>query len=575
MLGLAKKRLFDTFKSKLTGSIKSRILVSFAAAVLAAGCTSLYPLFSYMEPIGRYDNVLENITVANNIIALSTEVHTDARNLMIDLEKEELRAIYNEKIQALKASVQKLESGLAGLTSSESVSALKSFMETYLENCEQATDSGSGMETAERIEIMDYAKKVLGFIDSNIKEIISSEIEYSKSIRQELERTTSKIITLTIVILFTVLGVCMLIGSLMASGISGTLRRIAVQADRVACGDLTAEKVIVRSNDELKALSVSFNKMVENLKEMISKVSAGSKQVLQVSDQLNQSTSDSSAASEQINISIQEIADGSQSQVTLTEKTASTIDGMYNMVRNISDKTGNAKYSSDEAQKAASEGERSITEVISQMNSINSTIEQSAYILEEFINKSKEIGQIIADITSIADQTNLLSLNAAIEAARAGEQGKGFAVVAEEVRKLAEQSSASARKINSIISSIKAQSEKMAESMERSIHEIKAGIDITNNAGEAFEEISSAIDRVDQQINEICSEVEFINEAIMDIKQVGDDIVSITRTSAAKTQDVAASVEEMSAGIEEVFSTTNILNNLASDLQKIVNSFKL
>ena len=419
--------------------------MSFAAAVLAAGCISLYPLFSYMEPIGRYDNVLENITVANNIIALSTEVHTDARNLMIDLKKEELRAIYNEKLEALKASVQKLESELAGPSSSQSVSALKSFMDTYMENCELSTDSSSDMETAERIEIMDYAKKVLGFIDSNIKEIISSEIEYSKSIRQELERTTSKIITLTVVILFTVLGVCMLIGSLMASGISGTLSRIAVQADRVACGDLTAEKVIVRSNDELKALSVSFNKMIENLKEMISKVSAGSKQVLQVSDQLNQSTSDSSAASEQINISIQEIADGSQSQVALTEKTASTIDGMYNMVRNISDKTGHAKYSSDEAQKAASEGERSITEVISQMNSINSTIEQSAYILEEFINKSKEIGQIIADITSIADQTTCFRLTPLLKRQEPGSRARALPLP-KEVRKLAEQSSASARK---------------------------------------------------------------------------------------------------------------------------------
>jgi hypothetical protein len=89
---------------------------------------------------------------------------------MIDLEKEELRAIYNEKIQALKASVQKLESELAGPSSSQLVSALKSFMDTYMENCELATDSSSDMETAERIEIMDYAKKVLGFIDSNIKE---------------------------------------------------------------------------------------------------------------------------------------------------------------------------------------------------------------------------------------------------------------------------------------------------------------------------------------------------------------------------------------------------------------------
>jgi methyl-accepting chemotaxis protein len=248
---------------------------------------------------------------------------------------------------------------------------------------------------------------------------------------------------------------------------------------------------------------------------------------------------------------------------------------MYNMVRKIYDKTADARQSSDEAQKVTGDGEQSIKEVIRQMNSINLTIEESAQIFEEFRNKSKEIGQIVDAITAIAEQTNLLSLNAAIEAARAGEHGKGFAVVAEEVRKLAEQSSHSASRISAIISSIQAQSEKMTASMGKSIDEIQAGIKITGGAGEAFKNISDAIGRVDRQINEICSEVELINAAIMDIKKAGDSIVEISRTSASRTQDVASSVEELSAGIEEVLSTTNILNNLASELQKLVDGFKL
>ena len=230
---------------------------------------------------------------------------------------------------------------------------------------------------------------------------------------------------------------------------------------------------------------------------------------------------------------------------------------------------------SDEAQKVTDEGNKCIGKVIDQMSSINSTIEESAHISEEFNNKSKEIGQIVAAITSIAEQTNLLALNAAIEAARAGDQGKGFAVVADEVRKLAEQSSDAAKQINSIINSIQTENEKMSNSMVKSINEIKAGILVTNSAGEAFQKISSTIGKVDEDINEIYSEISDINEAVQEIKESGDRIVDITKSSSDKTQDVAASIEEMSAGMQEVLSTTSVLKDMAFQLQQLVDGFKL
>jgi methyl-accepting chemotaxis protein len=573
MAGLSEKKLRTDKQSSV--SIKRKILIYFISAIIIAGSTSIYPLLGYKDPIQKYDSVLENITLANNISSICKEFNAVARELMIDLNKDELRTEYNNKLELLNATFIELENGLVAEASVTSANTIKSYLETYIENSNNATDASSAIETAERIEIIDYAKKVSEYIDTSVKELISNEIEYSKILRQELDKTTSMILTATIIIVGLVLAACVLIAYLLASGISRPLRKISKQADSIAFGDLTVEKVIVNTKDELGVLGASFNKMLINLREMITKVNSSSTRILEISDQLNQSTDGSTTASEQISVAIQKIADGSQNQVILSENTASTIDGIYEIVRTISEKSANAKLSSDEAQKVTDEGNKCIGKVIDQMSSINSTIEESAHISEEFNNKSKEIGQIVAAITSIAEQTNLLSLNAAIEAARAGDQGKGFAVVADEVRKLAEQSSNAADRINEIISSIQAESEKMSDSMVKSIKEIQAGIEVTNSAGEAFQKISSTIGKVDDDINEIYSEVRDINEAVKEIKESGDRIVDITKLASEKTQDVAASVEEMSAGMQEVLSTTSVLKDMAFQLQQLVGGFKL
>ncbi|MCX7843293.1 MAG: methyl-accepting chemotaxis protein [Clostridia bacterium] len=569
------KLSIKTYTGKPRGSIKKKILSSFIFTVLIMGCTSFYPLVSYNQPIQKYDSILENITLANNIISLCQEYTEICKKLILDVKNSKLRNEYNQKKDSILTSFNKLKNGLSAEESLNAQSGLENLINTFIENCEKATSTSEATTISVRVETMDYVKKVNGFIDSNFKTLISSEIEYSKIVREELAKTTKTILTVTVLILAVVLTFCIIIALMITNRISKPLKNISQQADKVASGDLTVDEIVLKTKDELEVLGASFNKMVSNLKAMISKVNESSSHVLQVSDLLYQSATHSSAASEQISSSIQGIAEGSQNQAKLSEETAKTIDGMYNIVKLIADKSYDVKESSDEAQKVTSEGNKSIEEVIKQISSLNSTITESTRISEELHNKSTEIGQIVDVITSISEQTNLLSLNAAIEAARAGDQGKGFAVVADEVRKLAEQSSTAARRITSIIKSIQEETAKMSGSMNRSMIEIQFGIKVTSNAGEAFKKISSTIGRVNDQINEIYSEIKKMNDCILDIKHAGDNIVEITKASATSSQEVAAAVQELSAGMEEVLSTTHVLNNMATDLKELVNGFKL
>ena len=569
------KSVLQGRKPAFTASISMKILSAFFLAVIIMGGICLYPLISYREPIQRYDGVLENIATANNIIEISTQIRELNKQLFVDMANESLRKDYNGKLDTLQEHMQRLKAGIQSQASIDAFSGLENMVGTFIENCKKATDPESKESITTRYQYNEEVRKIAGFIDNNFKTVISNEIKYSEEVRSDLAKATRNIISITVIILVIVLAVCTFFGFLLARSISLPLNNISKTADRVASGDLTTSEVVVKSKDELHTLSISFNKMVANLKEMISKVSESSGKVMLISEQLFQGATQSSATSQHIAASIQEIANGAADQVALSEESAKTIDNMYGIVKNISDKSTYAKESSSEANEVTKEGNQSIKQVISQISSINSTISESTHISDELIKKSNSIGQIVNVITAIAGQTNLLALNANIEAARAGEQGKGFAVVAEEVRKLAEQSAAAAREITTIIKDIQSETAKMSSSMKKSMDEIHTGIEVTNMAGAAFEKISCTIEKVNEQSNDIYNEILNMNDFIRGIKSSSDNIVEITKLSAESSQDVASSVEELSAGMEEVLSTTHVLNNMATDLKELVNRFRL
>lgn len=289
----------------------------------------------------------------------------------------------------------------------------------------------------------------------------------------------------------------------------------------------------VVQKDEIGQLTEVFIQMRNNLRELIGIVVQKSGQTAELSSQISTASEQIAAGSTETAASVMEISSNA-------DKLAGDADVVARM--------------SDEASSLARVGGEKMATMKNQIKAIAGASRSAEEVAERLTVTSARIGHILDVITGIADQTNLLALNAAIEAARAGEQGRGFAVVAEEVRKLAEQSAASTKEIYSLVNTIQEEIREIAKWNKSSAEESEKGLDIVNEAGQSFNAIVGAVEKVTVQTVEIADATRQISEGV---------------------QNIAASVEEQNAVLEEVSSSVSVLAGLAADMQNAVKKFNL
>ena len=313
--------------------------------------------------------------------------------------------------------------------------------------------------------------------------------------------------------------------------------RVANTMSRIADGDLTTQLKIY-ANDEIGELGKSINRMVLSLDTMITSITKTASELASSSNILY-------GISEQAASSSEEVAAQAGTVVTACEEMVSTSGG-------IAQNCNIAAESSRQGSDLVTEGVSVVQETVAGMNRITERVKETAATLERLGSRSDQIGEIVGTIEDIADQTNLLALNAAIEAARAGEQGRGFAVVADEVRALAERTTKATKEIAQMIKAIQNETTGAVTSMEEGVKEVERGTQDAAKSGRALDHILSQINAVSMEINQIATAAEEQTATTTEITSNIQQITEVVQLSASCSHDSADAAKELLAQAEEL-----------------------
>ena len=378
-------------------------------------------------------------------------------------------------------------------------------------------------------------------------------------------------------------GVLIVIGFLLVVGmcltfaarITKPIVALEGQAAQLADGNLRVPQLEITTSDEIGSMTNAFNKMQQNLHDLIGKMAATSEQVAAASEELTANAQQSAEAAVHVAETIGEVSAGMDKQLVDIDGAKKNVDSVFSDITAMTEKTRKVSEAALTTSDAAKQGEHLMKDATNKMAHIETSVMNSADVVRTLGESSQQIGQIVEAISSIADQTNLLALNAAIEAARAGEHGRGFAVVADEVRKLAAESQESAEQIKARILTIQNDTAQAVKAMEEGKSEVESGAKAIRDVGVQFQDIMGQVNGIKTQIDEISSSVNSVSSGAGNIVEAVDSIDSVSRKTADHTSSISAATEEQSASNEEIAAASQALANLASDMQVAINKFKL
>lgn len=412
-------------------------------------------------------------------------------------------------------------------------------------------------------------------IDAEVEALVSLKNELALKAYNDSDVTYANTRNLTIILIVLAIligaGIAYYMGNIIAKPIS----RMEAAVKKIAEGDLSVETIHVKNKDEIGSLAVSVNAMTASLRTLISSIIESSETISASSEELTATSQQSATASEEVAKTITEIAQGANTQAEDTEKAATNVIAIGDMLQKNSQYINEVSVSTKEIETRKEEGFIIMEELIAKTQENNEAGQLVFGIIMKNNESAEKISSASTMIQSIADQTNLLALNAAIEAARAGEAGRGFAVVADEIRKLAEQSNSFTREIKDIIDELKSESQHAADTM----MEVKKIVDAQSKSVKQTEEkfgmIAAAIERTNGVIPKLTDSSVLLSDNKDKVLGLMENLSAIAEQNAASTQEAAASIEEQTASVEEIANSSENLSQVAMELMGMVQKFKL
>lgn len=465
------------------------------------------------------------------------------------LEQQRLQAwsAIDQSASRLKAVSQKFKSAKNKMLVNNAVDNLTQLKSKQEQIVAEIEHGGRKNVRAAASEETQTAAPLARLITNDLQELLASVSQMSQKENQMAvdEADSAKLMVLLASI------VVMLLGSILAFVISrkmvNALRSLVQAAQKIAAGDLTSSDAEVELHDEVGELARAIVQMQSKLRSLIGSVASSTQRLASASTEISSSASQTAASSRE--------------QASQTHQVASAMHEVSTTTEEVSENSRKAANAADEAVKTARRGGKVVESTLETIRRIASSSKETASRIDALGKSSQRIGTIVAVIDDIADQTNLLALNAAIEAARAGEQGRGFAVVADEVRKLAERTATATKEIGEMIGSIQAETRNTVAALELGTKDVETGVEKTSAAGEALSQIISVIDDVGQRITQIATAATEQTSAVESINGNVNQIASFNEQSSSAAIQTAKACEDLSS--------------LALELQQLISNFTL
>ena len=558
-------------------TIRKKLLSSFIFISILVLCIGVVSFLSLRDINNSYTNLLERSSeikfLAKDIEKLAYQQSNDIRGYFVFNETN--LDNFNATNENVNTSINKALNLALDQETKDKFTTLLSLNENYRKEAVKAAEISKTDEEKGKAYLTDVVTPFGKELRSVALEIMEYESKAMEDKMDENMALTAKINLIINTISIIAVLVAVILGLIISRNISRPITALVQSSERIAAGDLTGEDVQVKTKDELSKLAGSFNAMKSNIKDLISQIGTSSQLVAASAEELTASAEQTSSATVEITQSIHGIAEGAETSTTSLEESSRGLEEVTVAVQNIAENSNSVAEAGLKATEQAKLGGEFVAQTVQQIQAIDKSVFESGETIKSLDKRSQEIGEITKVITEIANQTNLLALNAAIEAARAGEHGKGFAVVADEVRKLAEQSQQSATQISELIKEIQGDMGNSNNSINQVKVDVREGLDIVGKTEESFKVILTSMTKVGVQIEDIASTAEQMAASAQEVSASVMNITALSKDSSMLSQGVAAATEEQLASMEEISSASTSMSKMAMDLQELVSKFKI
>ena len=568
------KKLFDL-------KISTRIILGFSSVIILTAIMGGIAFFS----LGTVSNSM-NTMYADNLLPIRylAEVNADLLQIRGDVfkyvgtqNKSEYTALeesISNSFKALKDSLQKYKE--TNITEDNKVQIKK--FEDYVIYYEKDISSALAEHKSGNTGLIMIAIDNAGINRDRaiiiLKKLIDTHTASAENAEKLADATNKGSSAFMLTLLLICIAVSIIVTLLVSRSIKKPIVKSLMLANSMADGDLTS-RIDYNSSDEIGDLINSLNKTAGSLQNILKEVLSSSDAVTSASQQLSATMEETTASMQEITDGIGHIAENNESNTAAIQQISATINDIADKAMVTAEASRQAAETGNEVKESAEKGGKLVVNVSDSINNVRTASAEISNIMLELEKSASAINQAVELITSISEQTNLLSLNAAIEAARAGEQGRGFAVVAGEVRKLADESKEASKSINDMVKAIQ---KNCAVARERTLYSDRLIGESYTAANETSSYIMNIIEKINTIVGQISEIADTANQQSVMTKEISSSIDSMAEnveTQASSSEQISATTEQQVSAIEEVGATAQELASMAENLNSIVSKFKV